>query len=931
MLRNLKRTAIVVVAVLLIAQVAPAHSSRHWQTAADLIAIGEKQQTSDMNTAVQSFRSALQIARESGDHSLTATILLKLSAAYLHSREHSKSLASADESLEESRRAGDRKLEAWAHDQAGNALYEMGRFSDALERFETSVALMRDVGDRFGEAIALKDAGILSKYLRRYDRSFIDLSEALTIFREINDHAGVISTLHNIGIAYDAVGASRLALEAYEEALKVSREIDDRTGACHVLVRLGYLVRNQQLALQYLTEALKLAEELNLYDLQVESLNGLSSLFGETGQLDEAIQAQEGSLKLNRQWNRREATELTGLGYLYLKRTPERAIGYFRDALAASRRESDSPLNFSPHHGLATAFRLLGDLNGAIEHYRIAIESLESVRTKLSSKQHRASFAGKHQHIYNGLIETLLELHEKDKQAGYDRQAFEVLERARARSLLEALAEARMDSQKDEDQQQRLAELNARIAALQSRLIQPGATSEDRAGSKEELSRLEQEFDRVTSRVEQEFEIPLAKPLSVDAAQHSLDDRTAIVSYLITTDRLILFSLTRETFSAESLSLTQSQISTLIENYLDLIDRDDKQGWQAVSKRLYDGLVAPARENLSPAIDRLIVIPDGALHYLPFETLLVHDPLSNNKVPEEAFLIQHLAVSYAPSVTMLNQLNKEQTTSTQQRSEIIVFADPELDAGLLESKSAFGQGSIGRSLFIEEGLKVAPIPYSGDEALVIKRYLGNSSTLFTGNEASERRVKDEHLDQFRILHFATHGLISPQVPGRSALLLASGANEDGLLQVREIFQMKLDSDLVVLSACETARGQVLAGEGVRGLAHAFFHAGARSVVASLWSVNDQRTTTLMEAFYKNLAEHKSKSEALRAAKLEMLKSSATSSPRYWGAFILLGEANTTIPVSGSSDLIWWWVIPAVGVAVVIGYGFRRRKHQRARR
>jgi CHAT domain-containing protein len=152
--------------------------------------------------------------------------------------------------------------------------------------------------------------------------------------------------------------------------------------------------------------------------------------------------------------------------------------------------------------------------------------------------------------------------------------------------------------------------------------------------------------------------------------------------------------------------------------------------------------------------------------------------------------------------------------------------------------------------------------------------------------------------------------------------------EDGFLQAREIFRLELDSDLVVLSACQTARGQILAGEGVQGLAQAFFHAGARSVVASLWNVNDERTATFMEAFYRHLADGQSKASALRAAKLDLLRDGSTSAPRYWAPFILIGEADAPVTISGEP---WWrrrdhWLLLGLGLSLLALTALRFVRH-----
>jgi CHAT domain-containing protein len=330
------------------------------------------------------------------------------------------------------------------------------------------------------------------------------------------------------------------------------------------------------------------------------------------------------------------------------------------------------------------------------------------------------------------------------------------------------------------------------------------------------------------------------------------------------------------------------------------------------------------RGHIPEEVRNLIIVPDGPLHYLPFETL----DLSGK------YLIEEFAVSYAPSAAVLAELGvRNDQEAGQHRADIALFADPELNPAILSKNGANSTGGWMRALYVDEGLQISPIPSSAAEARAVARYADRASEIYTGEQASERRVKSERLDRFRIIHFATHGLVSRQSPARSALVLSSGeGGEDGFLQAREIYNLRLASDLVVLSACQTARGRLLAGEGVEGLARAFLYAGARSVVASLWDVNDERATRFMESFYRYLSEGKSKSEALRAAKLDFL-SHASAAPRDWAAFVLIGDASRKVAIgAGKSGSSSWLLLGALTLplaALVAAFIYRIRVKRRA--
>ena len=208
-------------------------------------------------------------------------------------------------------------------------------------------------------------------------------------------------------------------------------------------------------------------------------------------------------------------------------------------------------------------------------------------------------------------------------------------------------------------------------------------------------------------------------------------------------------------------------------------------------------------------------------------------------------------------------------------------------------------GEAVRSLFEREGLAGAPIPHSAREVREVGRFAGERSEIHLGTDAGEHLFKRRVGAGFRVVHLATHALLSERQPSRSALVLAAdAAEEDGFLQAREISALSIPSDLVVLSGCRTARGRILAGEGVQSLARAFFEAGTPSVVATLWEVEDRAAADLMGAFYRQLAAGLPKTDALRAAKLEQIRGRSPS-PRHWAAFVLLGDGIGTVKLSGA--------------------------------
>lgn len=837
--------------------------------------------------------------------------------------EYEKALSYGERILSAARQARNPNQEASALDILGNVYYYTDRDVEALESFQARLTIMRELGDRLGEATALKDIGITLERFGRFDEAFEVIQESLNIFRELNHSLGIGSALENLGMGYASLGAYNLALEMYQEALAVARESGNVQLTFGALTRMGDLyvdLNKPERALASLRPALALAEQHNLSPIDRSWLmQAMSNALSDLGQADAALEMLQRSLTLCRRigWKMGMGLTLLGLGHQYLDRDPTLALEYFQASLVLLERV-DTRLLRRAYTSLARAYRRQGDLDRAIEYYEKAVEELESLRGGLASEDLRATFLGKHQRVYQELMQTLFERHQRKPGSGDDVRAFAVYEHGKARALLEAVVDARLDIDRDlePDLRQRQDWLNASIVQLHKNLMAPGVTAEERRQMLERLTQAERGFRQLIVEVKRRNPryamLRYPRPLSVNQAQTLLGKSEAILAYAIAEDDVFAFLITARTFRAERLPVSPEVTTARVQSYVDLIAQGDRAGWQDASLRLHAGLLAPLLKHLSPEIKRLIIVPDGVLHYLPFETLTREAGLDDqSKQASEGanyssprYLLEDFSVSYTPSATVLAELNASQEALPVASADLLVLADPTIAVDRQAHSAPHRAVDLAGALYDDEGLEVRPVPFSALEAQKVERYAWPRSEVYMGGEASEHRIKTSRLDKFRVIHFATHGLISQRRPDRSALVLASadGDGEDGFLQAREIYRLKLKGDLVVLSACGSAHGQILGGEGPQSLAQAFFYAGAQSVVASLWSINDERAAAFMEAFYRHLTNGQSKVEALRAAKLEVLRDSSTSAPRYWACFILIGEANHPVGLSGPS---WW--------------------------
>jgi CHAT domain-containing protein len=375
----------------------------------------------------------------------------------------------------------------------------------------------------------------------------------------------------------------------------------------------------------------------------------------------------------------------------------------------------------------------------------------------------------------------------------------------------------------------------------------------------------------------------------VDLTKEMTDEEKAaeqrIKSKLISlnAERAYLFLVSKQSASQKvpdlrvyTLSANSDELRDIVERFRESLGHRDLQ-YNAMARRLYDVLIRPAESQLQDKTRRVIV-PDGALWDLPFQAL---QSASNH------FLIEDYAISSAPSLTALREMTRIRTARSA-------------DDGRKTTLLAMGNPLIGKetsstiqAVFMDE--KLLPLPQAERQVETLGRLYGPShSKVYVGAEATEDRLKAE-AGNCRILHIATHGIVNDASPMYSQLVLSRGKDsaDDGILEAWEIMNLNLKADLVVLSACETARGRVSAGEGMIGLSWAVFVAGCPSTVVSQWKVEDQSTVDLMVEFHRNLISGMGKAEALRRAELKLLKGGGEHAqhPFYWAGFVLIGDAN----------------------------------------
>jgi CHAT domain-containing protein/Tfp pilus assembly protein PilF len=863
--------------------------------------------------ALELFEQSLELAGQLGDAAAMGAARLRLAWAFLHLGQYAAALDAVRETVALAELAGDRRLEGRAWGSVGDAHFHQFQYAEALAAFRKMLAVKEQLHDERGRAGALKNLGITLRSMGRLDEALQHLRAAEQIDAALGAAEPDVSILHNLGQLYQRLGADDLALVRYRQALEVAERrrkageiLHLRMTIAELEMRLGF----PEAALRDLEPAVALVGGLGGLVLERSMLyDRLGWLHEALGQTQAAMEAYREAIRLGRllQVDPDLVSRLCDLGGLYLESDPHAAEALFQEALAATEAHRYRK-TWWIHSNLARAYRRLGDRPRALEALHKAINELEPHRGEVPTEVDRLRLGAETQRIYLDLIDLLLDPAASRADAD-GAAAFHVLELARARTLLESLSEAGLDPEPRPDPSllEREAKLREHLAELRKRLEHQAAGPGAQALRKQ-LKEAELDLDRLAEALRRKSPgasgLHSRKPLALAQAQSLLDGSTALLLYVLTAERTYALVVRSGGFRAERLPVPARDLAARVENGLELLSGAAPSRWQSVGQRLYRELFEPVRPHLPPQVRRLIIVQDGLLHRLPFEAL---------QDPSGRFLLEDYTISYTPSATVLAELGSTETRSTPaERTAVLAVAYS--PPGAPEAAAAV------REAYEAQGFELKALPHSAAEALAIEAALGPGSQVHVDTAASEGRLKSLPLERFGVLHFATHALLSERTPQRSALVLAPGPEptEDGYLQARELSSLRLRAELAVLSACQTARGRVVGGEGVQSLARAFFAAGVRSVVASLWHVEDRSSARFMAAFYRHLAAGRPKAEALRQAKLDFLAEPETAAPGAWAPFILIGEPAGTFALQGPGGWPWTRYGALLGMLGLVG-------------
>ncbi|HEX8772717.1 MAG TPA: CHAT domain-containing protein [Pyrinomonadaceae bacterium] len=868
-------------------------------------------------------------------------------------------------------------------------------YGKAMQKYDEAIMHFRAAADRQGEATALNNKGLAYFLSGENHQALGYFAQARSIFMATSDSGGEALTLLNFGLVYDELGEMQKALDNYNRALMIFRDLGDRQREAFMLINLGTLYHrlgDSGQSLDLYTRALSLCRSLTHSDCEATALGGIGRTHYTLGDKQKAIDNYNQMLSIYRDMDfpRGQSTALFYLGLAYSDLGErQKALDYYTEVLDVSRKAGFRDTEAATLNKLGVLYANMGEGQKAIEHYKQAVSLfrlmgnrseeadalyniaryengrgaleaarvqseaalaiVESLRTKIVGEDLRSSYFASFQEYYGFHIDLLMRLHKQQPSKGYDVAALQSNERARARSLLELLTEARADIRQGVDPsllehertlQQRL---NAK-ADRQARLRNTPVAEDQAAALTEEIKALETEIEALTAEYQQVraqirvrspryAALTQPQPLTLKEIQTQLlDADTLLLEYSLGTDHSYLWAVTPTSIKSYELP-KREEIEAAARRFYALTTMPPQQASSATEKRetgedlqpedgtrltqSADQLSRMLLSAVAPLLGqkRLLIVGDGVLQYIPFAALPT--PAGARRTAATPLVVEHEIVNL-PSASTLAILRSETGARQPAPKTLTVIADPVFERSDERLKTRAGQtgaldaGSPARadewrgsrlvaatsakqSGVADADLRIRRLPGTRREAEeIVKLVSPNDYKKALDFAANLATATSPDMGQYRYVHFATHGFLNSQHPALSGIVLSmfdeQGAPQDGFLRAHEIFNLKLTADVVVLSACRTGLGKEIRGEGLVGLTRGFMYAGTPRVVVSLWNVNDAATAELMTRFYRGMLVDKLRpAKALQAAQVSMLKERRYSAPFYWAAFTLQGE------------------------------------------
>ncbi|MGL5194126.1 MAG: CHAT domain-containing protein [Chroococcales cyanobacterium] len=784
-----------------------------------------------------------------------ANRLIELGKDQYERSQFAQALQSYKRALAIYRGLDDKNQEGNTLNYLGMVYVALGEYHHAQELYQRSLSIFQEINSLVGTGKSFQGLGLVYRSLGEYAQAQQYYEQSLVILQEIGDKKAEGTTLTGLGNLYQTLGEYSYAQQYYEQSLLIHQEIGNRRGEGYSLNNLGVIsdnFRNYSQAKNYYERALFIFREIEDRAGEAIALNNLGLIHNYLEEYEAARNYYESSLEIVKEIGDKagEGITLNNLGLIYqLFNQYEIARQFYEESLAISREIEDVIGVIDTLHNLGILYDKLQNYKTSQNFFEEAVQLIEGLRPNLSDEQKIALFE-KHRRTYELLQKVLVAQNQTD-------QALEIAERGRARAFVELLSQKFADSQ-------------SQGAVTPVNLLEIKQIAKAQNATLVQYSLIYDEFIMECSNKwhESELYIWVIKPTGeISFRRSDLKDlwqkKDSSLAKLIGDARCfdnficrhhITVAPTREG-SVEVRTDGNLEFNREVAQRQRLPIPQQESEWQQLHQLLIDPIA-----DLLPTDpeDRVIFVPYDSLFLMPFPAL---------QDANGTYLIEKHTILTAPSIQVLDLTRQQKLSQTESDGNFLIVGNPTMP-------------SVG-----QPPQKLSPLPGAEKEAQNIAQLL--NVTPLIGSQATEAAVVEKMLSS-RVIHLATHGSFDPNRGIGSWLALTPTNTDDGFLTAEEIFDLELNAELVVLSACDTGRGRIT-GDGVVGLSRSFISAGVPSVIVSLWKVDDEATADLMQQFYQNWLNGDDKAQALRQAMLTTMQQ--YPDPENWAAFTLIGEAE----------------------------------------
>ena len=851
--------------------------------------------------AVQSYEKSAEAEQNSPNPRLgnLSNELNNAGFCYWQTGQYDKAIKYYEESLAITKKLGNEDQIAIRLNNIGNVYDSWGQYDEAIKNYEEALAIAKKLGQEDRVALRLNNIGQVYFSWGQYDKALKYYEEALAIDRKLDKEDLVAINLNNIGQVYKAWGQYDKAIKNYEVALAIAKKLGQEDKVALRLNNIGQVYSSwgqYDKAIKNYEVALAIAKKLGQEDKVALYLNNIGQLYSSWGQYDKALKYYEEALATAKKLGQEDkvALRLNNIGTVYNSWGQyDKAIKNYEEALAIAKKlgQEDKVALYLSNIGFN--YYSLGQYDKAVDSFNASItlkEKLRKTATGVARRDYLASQIG----TYQLLISSYTRNNDPPN-------VFSAMENSRAKLLAERLAGS--DSMPAIPSvrllQQEMPSDTAIISFANTRWDNQAVL----IITKDNLAAVELDKKKFLDSIRGTYQRPIEQLLAQqrglrvvnksaegdqkpqDKAATSFDD---VVNYY------------RSLLTDTSSGINRSGRGLVVAG-----KHDDPRSAARLDRLLHDFLIQPLARELKGK-KRLIIIPDGVLAYIPFETLMDE----NN-----SYLVEKYVISYTQSMGIMEML-KKRTYPTGQKSMIAfggaVYDEVSYAGDMINNEQQLlalandvyattrSKGALGPAYSSLGIAKWDNLPGTLNEVEAIAKTV-HGAEVVTGRNVTESRVKQlsasGELTKYKVIHFATHGIVVPQIPELSAIVLSQIKNqpggEDGYLRMDKIEGLRMNAEFVNLSACETGLGKIFGGEGVVGLTQSFLLAGANGLSASLWSVNDVSTSQFMVALYSIAEQRKiGYADAITEIKRSFIQGKfgeAYKSPYYWAPFVYYGK------------------------------------------